>query len=747
MNSKRNKLVRTVISLLFFASISTTLLSAPNYGTIAQYVANLIQNNHYSRTDFEDEVSEKFLESYLKFLDSNKLYFNQKDIDSFNKKYKTTLDDYIFEGSIQPATDIYNLYVERVTKRVEKIKEILNTKEFKFDSDRTVEKRRKDSDWAADEQACDQLWENILEGQLLEEEIRKRRQTERAKELGKKLEDILGDDSKESPKEKILNRYTRFMETLDKNDKEEACNFFLSTLSQVYDPHSEYFSQSELENFQVNMQNKLVGIGALLQMDDGAAKIQGLVVGGPADRGGELQIGDRIVGVSQGSDKEMVDILYMKLNRVVDMIRGEKNTTVILKVVPTDAPDETKLISIVRDEVKLKDKAANAELIEVMGDDGVATKIGWINLYAFYADMQRGTVSCSFDVKRLLERLKKEKIESLVIDLRGNGGGSLEEAIRLTGLFIDGGPVVQAKSAKGRITNKKSKVPNAIYDGPLVVLTDRSSASASEIFAAALQDYGRAIVVGDKSTFGKGTVQTVMPVRNYMPAIFPKDTKDRAGALKVTIQKFYRIAGGSTQLKGVVPDIILPSYRDALETGEESLPNALEHDSIAKMKYESLDLQETRQQLLKLSEQRVKSDKEFNYIIEDNKRYKEINDRNEVSLNIEKRLEENKKEKERRKTRNVNRKKLFEEIEKKEKGKFKVTRLTLDNVDKNEIDPTDNFKRPEDESMKRAKDKEKELEEETPDFPHFLSPTKREALEIAEDLIRVSKIKTADSGS
>ena len=497
------------------------------------------------------------------------------------------------------------------------------------------------------------------------------------------------------------------------------------------------------------MQNKLVGIGALLQMDDGAAKIQGLVVGGPADRGGELQIGDRIVGVSQGADKEMVDILYMKLNRVVDMIRGEKNTTVILKVVPADASDdsETKSISIVRDEVKLKDKAANAELIQIKDENGENIKIGWINLYAFYADMQRGTVSCSFDVKRLLERLKKEKIESLVIDLRGNGGGSLEEAIRLTGLFIDGGPVVQAKNAKGRISNKKSKVPNAVYDGPLVVLTDRSSASASEIFAAALQDYGRAIVVGDKSTFGKGTVQTVMPVKNYMPAIFPKDTKDRAGAIKVTIQKFYRIAGGSTQLKGVVPDIILPSYRDALETGEESLPNALEHDSIDKMNYDSLNLQETRQQLLKLSEQRVKTDKEFSYIIEDNQRYKEINDRNEVSLNIEKRLEENKKEKERRKNRNTNRKKLFEEIENNEKGKFKVTRLTLDNVNKNEIKSSDNFKRPEDQSMKRAKNKEEELEEETPDFPHFLSPTKREALNIAKDLIRVLKIKTADSGS
>ena len=209
-----------------------------------------------------------------------------------------------------------------------------------------------------------------------------------------------------------------------------------------------------------------------------------LVVGGPADRGGQLQIGDRIVGVSQGKDKEMMDILFMKLNRIVDMIRGEKNTTVILKIIPADAADdaETKLISIVRDEVKLKDKAANAELIEINDSDKIKHRIGWINLYAFYADMERGTVSCSGDVKRLLERLKKENIEALVVDLRSNGGGSLEEAIRLTGLFIDGGPVVQAKNGKGRITNKKSKVLSAVYDGPMIVLTDRSSASASEIF-------------------------------------------------------------------------------------------------------------------------------------------------------------------------------------------------------------------------------------------------------------------------
>ena len=749
MNIKRKALSILFSCLLGSFLFLTTISAAPNYGTIAQYVANLIQNNHYSKTDFEDEVSEKFLEAYIKFLDSNKLYFNQKDIDSFQRKYKTTLDDYIFEGSIKPATEIYALYVNRVTDRVKKIEETLNKKEFKFDSDRTVEKRRKESAWAADAKAADQLWENILEGQLLEEELRLKRQRDRAKELGKKLEDILGEDGKESPKEKILKRYTRFMETLDENDEEEACNFFLSTLSQVYDPHSEYFSQSELENFRVGMQNKLVGIGALLGMDDGAAKIQGLVVGGPADRGGQLQIGDRIVGVSQGKGKEMSDILFMKLNRIVDMIRGEKNTTVILKVIPADAADdaETKLISIVRDEVKLKDKAANAELIEINDSEKNKHRLGWINLYAFYADMQRGTVSCSGDVKRLLERLKKENIEALVFDLRSNGGGSLEEAIRLTGLFIDGGPVVQAKNGKGRITNKKSKVPTAVYDGPMIVLTDRSSASASEIFAAALQDYGRAVIVGDKSTFGKGTVQTVMPVKQYMPAIFPKDTKERAGALKVTIQKFYRIAGGSTQLRGVVPDIILPSYRDELETGESSLPNALEHDSIPKMKYETDDLSQVKNNLNKLSQERVKTEKEFSYIIEDNKRYKEINDRNTVSLNMNTRLAENKKEKERRKSRNDERKKLFTEIAAKEKGRYQVSRLTLENVESNEITATDNFKKPDQESMRRAKDKEEELAEETPDFPHFLGSTKREALNIAQDLIRANKAKTAGSNS
>ena len=751
MNTNRNVIGAFLSTIIAGITLQASVIAAPNYGTIAQYVANLVQNNHYSRTDFEDDVSEKLLKSFINFLDTSKLYFTQEDIDSFERKYKTSLDDYIFEGNIKPATDIYSLYVKRVEERVKKIENLLKTGDFKFESDRTVEKRRKDSKWAADMAAADALWKNVIEGQLLAEELRTITQKARAKELGKKLEDILGSDGEETPKDKILKRYTRFMRSLDENDEEEICNFFLSNLAQVYDPHSEYFSQSELENFRVNMGNKLVGIGALLSTDDGgAAKIQGIVVGGPADKAGELQIDDRIVGVGQGKDGEIVDIMYMKLNKIVDMIRGKKGTVVVLKIIPADAADDsqTRKIFINRDQVSLKDKLANAELIEVSDPEGKKQRVGWINLYAFYADMERGTSSCSADVKKLLNRLIAEKIDGLVVDLRGNGGGSLEEAIRMTGLFIPSGPVVQAKNAKNKITDRNSRTPQAVYSGPLVVLTDRSSASASEIFAAAMQDYQRAIVIGDKSTFGKGTVQTVMPVRGYMPVVSPIETKNRAGALKVTIQKFYRIAGGSTQLKGVIPDIILPSYRDEMETGEGSLPNALEHDAIRKMKYSLFEHVAPIEKLRGLSATRINGEKEFQYINDDNERFRNAKEKNEISLNLKKRLAENKEDKQRRTARNAERKKLFAQINAQEKGRYKVARLTLDNVAAKELKWLENFKQKDNQSMRRAKDKEEELAEKAPDYPHFLQPAKREMLNIAGDLISISKgLHTAENKS
>ncbi len=731
-----------LLSLIAAPAFSSCSSGAADYGEIGQWVANLVQNNHYSKTDFEDEVSQKLLDTYIDFLDSNRLYFTQVDIDRFQRAYSTSLDDYVFDGSLEPARDIYETYSKRVEARVAKIEKTLAEHEFTFDGDGTVEKRRKESAWPADEAAADALWLKILEGQLLEEELRLVAQRERAAELGKELTEILGQDGVETPKDKVLKRYSRFQRSLSENDEEEVANFFLSALTMVYDPHSEYFSKSELDNFRTGMDNSLVGIGALLSMEDGTAKIQGLVVGGPAHKGGELQNNDRIIGVQQGEDSEMVDIMYMKLNKVVEMIRGKVGTEVILKVIPADAPDDsvTREISIIREKVDLKENLANAELIEIKKPGGAgSTRIGWINLNSFYADMETGKTACSRDVRRLLDRLVGQDIEGLVVDLRGNGGGSLDEAINMTGLFINEGPVVQAKDSKNRITDRSSRKRWAVYDGPLVVLTDRISASASEIFAAALQDYGRAVIVGDASTFGKGTVQTVMPVAQFMPSILDLETRARAGALKVTIQKFYRIAGGSTQLKGVEPDIVLPSYNDEAEIGERHLDNHLPYDTIPKMDYELFDAVPPLAELSSRSAVRVAASPEFSYIREDNARFKELNDRNAVSLNLEQRLAENKSEKERRRERNTARKERFSAIEESEEGLFRVTRFTLDNVDDDSVPSADNFKTDEDSTMIRAKDKTEELAEKMPDYPHFLEPAKREAINVLSDLIELTK--------
>ena len=482
------------------------------------------------------------------------------------------------------------------------------------------------------------------------------------------------------------------------------------------------------------MRNFLYGIGALLRLDDGAALIEGIVVGGPAAKQGELQLGDRIVGVAQG-DSEMVDILYMKLQKIVDLIRGEEGSTVRLKVVPADGgAGDTKEIVIVRQKVDLKEKFANAQLIEMKDGSGKSKRIGWINLYSFYADMTGGPTSTTTDVRKLLDRLMDEGMQGLVLDLRGNGGGSLEEAINLTGLFIKRGPIVQAKDWHGKTTYRKSDNAFAVYKDPMIVLTDRSSASASEILAAALQDYNRAVVVGDKSTFGKGTVQTIIPVSRYMPLF--ADT-ERAGALKVTIQKFYRIAGGSTQLRGVIPDVILPSYNDTIDGGEESLDYALPYDEIDKQKYDLFTDALPVKELAALSAKRLAENTEYQYMSEDILRMKGQEKKNEISLNLAKRQAETAENKARRKARNAERRKRFAELAKQEADRFKVYRLTLDNVDDKDLTLAKNGFDPEDDTMLRKEEKEDEDLDDTPEFPNGLKPMKREALEIISDMIDI----------
>ncbi len=751
--------------LSFYAAAGLAVLSlvpspAPaetNFGQVAMHVAYMLQSQHYSHRDFDDEVSGKLLQNYLNLLDFRHVFFTQEDVDGFKSKYETTLDDHVLMRNISPAIEIYDIYKQRVKERLDFTRKTLENHKFAFDSDRSIELKRDKAPYPKNKEEQDRLWLNILEENLLQEKLSDEAKAEEAR----KKQDEAAKKAKEQPpagsaaakpaetpaakpaekeltaQERVMKDYDRLLESIEENDQEDIVDLFLSSLSAAYDPHTEYMSVNETDNFNIQMKHKLVGIGALLGLVDDVAQIQGIVVGGPADKQGQLKLNDKVTGVAQG-DAEFVETKYMKLQKIVDMIRGKEGSTVRLRVTPADDPSSTRIISIVRGEVELKEKLANAELLLTPPEMGPPTKIGWINLSSFYADMEGGTVSTTDDVQRLLARLMKEKIDGLVLDLRGNGGGSLEEAIRLTGLFVPAGPVVQAKDWRGSISWRECESPKAFYDGPMIVLTDKTSASASEILAAALQDYRRALIVGDKSTFGKGTVQTILPVERFMP--FFSD-KSRAGNLKVTIQKFYRIAGGSTQLKGVEPDLVLPSIRDVLDIGEASADNPLPYDTIPARKYsllrdQPLPLDELRQRL----QSRLAANSEFQYISEESKRLKERIDRNVASLNLAERQKESNETKLRREKQEAERAERVKALNAKLKdGGFKVYHLTLDNVDAAELVPESAFTREQSTGMKMAaKADGEEGGSDASSFPYGLEPTKLETVHILRDFLELS---------
>ena len=474
----------------------------------------------------------------------------------------------------------------------------------------------------------------------------------------------------------MARRYDRLMRNVHEEDKPEQVKLFLAALAQTYDPHSEYLSKADLKNFSINMGLSLVGIGAMLRSEDGYAKIESLVPGGPAQKAGTIKVGDRITAVAQGP-AEFADVRDMRLDKVVEMIRGKKGTKVRLLVIPSDAPDPSKrkTIELVRDEIKLKDQEARADIIIKKDHNGDPVKLGWITLPSFYADMEKHQKSTTKDVLALLKRLRKEEVTGLVVDLRRNGGGSLEEAIALTGLFLKSGPIVQTKGSNGNIVVSSDPDPGVAYAGPLVVLISRQSASASEIFAAALQDYGRALIVGDKNTFGKGTVQTILEIGRFTSLLGSGSQDD--GALKLTIQKFYRVAGGSTQLQGVASDIVLPSLSDLPEFGEGALKNALPYDQVPKAKYSrwSETPEVFLEELRRRSTARVQASPEFHYVMEDMERLRKRLDDNRISLNEEVRRAE------------LNEDKLRKEARTKDRlaratDDTKIYRLTLDTVDK-----------------------------------------------------------------
>jgi carboxyl-terminal processing protease len=623
--------------------------------TVAMSVGRLLEEGHYTRQKLNEDVSRKFLQTYLEMLDFSHLFFTQKDVDELTAKYGSSMANDVLLGNLRPAYDIYALYTKRVDDRVAKIKELLK-QPTDFKSNATVELSRQKSSWPKDEAEADQLWRGRIANELLQEH--------------------LSEHPIEPAPQLVSRRYDRLARNVHEEDKDEQMKLYLDALAQAYDPHSEYLSKADMKNFSINMGLSLVGIGAMLRSEDGYAKIESLVPGGPAQVDGRLKVGDRITAVAQGP-ADYVDVREMRLDKVVEMIRGKKGTHVRLLVIPSDAtdPSRRKNVELVRDEIKLKDQEARADIIIRKDENGDPIKLGWLTLPSFYADMDKHQKSTTRDVLALLKRLKKENIAGLVIDLRRNGGGSLEEALSLTGLFLKSGPIVQTKDYNGSIRVSANPDPGIAYSGPMVVLTSRQSASASEIFAAALQDYGRAVIVGDKNTFGKGTVQTILPIGRFASLLGSHTDED--GALKLTIQKFYRVAGGSTQLHGVASDIVLPSLSDLPEFGEGALKNALAYDEVTKARYTKWSDSHSLfiDQLRRRSEERVKNDPEFHYVMDDIGRLRHKLDENRISLNEDARKKELQDDKLRKETRSKERLARNQE-------EPRIYRVTLDTVDK-----------------------------------------------------------------
>ena len=699
---------------------------------VAVTVARMLEQGHYlhplslseknpPRLDSEPQqtMSERVLKNYFRMLDYTHLYFTQGDVDEFLQRFSPTLSSEILHGDLSAPREIFTRFRQRVEDRVAKNK-ALAAAPHDFATDKAVQIDRKKAPWPATLEEADQLWTDRIEAELLQEN--------------------LNEHPLNPPAKVVTKRYDQFLKSVNEQSDEDVVKTFLVALAQSYDPHSEYMSPSEMENFNIQMRLSLVGIGAVLRTDDGYAKIVEVVPGGPADKEGRLKPNDRIAAVAQGK-QPFEDVVDMKLDKVIEKIRGAKGTQVRLQVIPANAADPSKrnVIEITREEVKLKESEAKGEVIELNDTDARKMKFGWITLPSFYADFEgkakslvsnknapsEGPKSTTKDVRRILERMKKEGIEGLVIDLRRDGGGSLEEAINLTGLFVGPGAVVQAKDANGKVTVARDDDKEPFYTGPVVVLVNRLSASASEIFAAALQDYGRAVVVGDQRSFGKGTVQTVLDVGKFMPLF--QDQGAKAGSLKLTIQKFYRVSGGSTQHRGVLSDIVVPSPTDTPEIGESSLPNPLAYDEVDPQPVNRFSSTASLIDSLKIrSQERVSKDTEFRYINEDMKRFQERLELNKLSLNEKVRKAEIAQEKQRKEQRMAERKKNPVQNP-------PALEVTLDTVDKPVLPKVVAKKKPlRYKVAKLSEDGEDSEEEES--AANVPDPVKREALNILKDL-------------
>ncbi len=611
-----------------FGTVDRNYKTTPVMRLEVRTLVQMLEYYHYNKDAVSSADYPQLVTDYMAELDPQRLFFTGQDEQALRKQFGPRIEtDLSYLGNIDTAFDIFRLYEQRVDGRANWIFDELK-KDIDFTTKESYATDRSKGAWPASAAEADDLWRRRVKFEL--------------------VQDLVNDKALADAKTTVRKRYERMLKNVADFDASDIQEMYLSSLTRMYDPHSSYFSSDSLEDFSIQMKLSLVGIGAILSTEeDGHCVVREIVPGGPADLSGQIKTNDKILAVKQ-TGAEPVEVLGMKLRRIVDMIRGPKESKVVLTIQPHDSADtaKTKQVALTRDLIKINSSRAQAAVYEVPAADGQISPVGVITLNSFYGPSEDSTQgelksTCSKDVAELIGKLKKEGIKALVIDLRRNGGGLLSEAVELTGLFIGQGPVVQVKDSLGRTTVDSETSPAIAYDGPLAVLTSRFSASASEIFAGALQNYGRAIIVGDSSTHGKGTVQAVLEMKNYLPRLAQDPGK--TGAAKLTIQKFYLPNGSSTQNRGVIPDIALPSIDDYLPIGESSLPHALVWDEIKSAPFTGKPLAKTFvAPLLQASQERQGSLDEFVYLKKSIEHFKEHQDQKLVSLNLADRLAQKK---------------------------------------------------------------------------------------------------------
>ena len=579
-----------------------------------RWVCELMEKQHLSQHPIDDEISQRALVKYLKALDPAKVYFLKSDVDEFGK-FKDSLDDQIKAGDFTAAFEIFSRFLLRVDGGV-KTATYWCDQAHDFSVDEELVTDRDLVDYAQDEAELNQRWRQRVKYNILV---------------------LKGDETlKEDPLEKLRRRFKAFGKRMHQVDNEDVVEMFVSAVTTSFDPHTSYMSKDSFKSFDIAMTLQLEGIGATLQGDDeGYTVIKRIVSKGAADRQGQLKVEDKIIAVGQGDDGESVDVNGMKLDDVVNMIRGKAGTTVRLSVM---TGNEIKTVKIVREKVQLEDEAAHGKVFEDgTKADGTPYKIGVIDLPSFYADMENsgstGGRSTTVDVDRILQDFKSQGVDAVVLDLRHNGGGSLREAIDCTGLFVDSGPVVQVKDQYGQIQQHNDERRGMSWDKPLVVLTSKFSASASEILAGAVKDYGRGIIVGDTTTHGKGTVQSLLDINRLV--FRTQNPPQMFGALKITMQQFYRPNGDSTQKRGVISDVVLPSITDKMDVGETDLDFPVEFDRIAKAAFSELGMAKAEiiQKLSDQSQARIASSEDFAKDLRRISKYMEFKKQTAVELN------------------------------------------------------------------------------------------------------------------